>query len=119
MTQEKKTVYKNLGWIALGIAVLIVLFYFITAYGAMANEGYVLEDFSEKKYRTQDRMRSIEFNAEVDAATVITEEGIFKLNVELKDNIFLLTGSEEFEFIIIDSNTLFGSVGDTSDYFYR
>ena len=115
MTQEKKTVYKNIGWIALCIGILIVVFYFITAYGAMTDKGYVLEDFANKKYRTEDRMRSIEFNAQVDAATVTTEEGIYKLNVEYSDNIFILTGSEEFEFIIIDSKTLFGSTGD---YFY-
>ncbi|MBO5328601.1 MAG: hypothetical protein J6B04_05470 [Clostridia bacterium] len=118
MTNTKKQVLKNIGWVALGLAiVLIVCYLFSTCDFISADKEHDISEYAANVYQTRDKTTTLIFNAGADAATLTTEKNVYDFTLEFEDNIFIMkSGEVQYEFIVINETTLFSNTGQ---YLYK
>lgn len=117
MSSDKLKIIKCLLWILLALVIVIIAGYFLYSCSRLNNAGVSREYFSDKRFITRDYTVRLQFNGDVSSVSVLKDDIVKDYTVIYRDNIFEFKsgGETEYEFIVLDERTLYGSTGD---YYY-
>lgn len=117
MTNSQKQTVKNLGWVLLGIILILIAAFFISTCSYItASESYDQSYFENAVYQTRDKTTTLFFNENATKVTLTTEDSVYDFEIAFEDNILFFENTDvKYELIVINERTLFANTGQ---YFY-